>query len=221
MTRQKSVRTRKRTQVTSNGFTTYSQPPWRSSGSGRRASQVSLSSAQKTRNCCWNLRLLNSSSCVLRIGECSILQNISKRFRQLSFIIHLTCNTPDALDEITNYVAFFFSSSNPETDKLIFCNGDVLHKMQCVRGFGDWIDSILEFSQALHRMKLDVSSFSCLTALVIITGKSFNTPNFRRGDERENTPFSPNLNQNQSYFYISKNNSLHEDFIGVKNKAVR
>lgn len=185
MTRQKSVRARKRTQVTSNGFTTCSQPPWRSSGSGRRASQVSLSSAQKTRNCCWNLRLLNSSSCALHIGKWSILQNISKRFRQLSviiFIIHLTRNTPDALDEITNHVAFFFSSSNPETDKLIFCNGAVLHKMQCVRGFGDWIDSILEFSQALHRMKLDVSSFSCLTALVIITGESFNTPDFRRGD---------------------------------------
>ncbi|XP_053173240.1 nuclear receptor subfamily 4 group A member 1 [Scomber japonicus] len=61
--------------------------------------------------------------------------------------------------------------SNAEMDKLIFCNGAVLHKMQCVRSFGDWIDSILEFSQSLHRMKLDVSSFSCLTALVIITDR--------------------------------------------------
>ncbi|XP_044068587.1 nuclear receptor subfamily 4 group A member 1 [Siniperca chuatsi] len=61
--------------------------------------------------------------------------------------------------------------SNPEMDKLIFCNGAVLHKTQCVRSFGDWIDSILEFSQTLHRMKLDVSSFSCLTALVIITDR--------------------------------------------------
>ncbi|KAF7669048.1 hypothetical protein LDENG_00254580 [Lucifuga dentata] len=61
--------------------------------------------------------------------------------------------------------------SSPETDKLIFCNGVVLHKLQCVRGFGDWIDSILDFSQSLHRMKLDVSSFSCLTALVIITDR--------------------------------------------------
>ncbi|XP_074537736.1 nuclear receptor subfamily 4immunitygroup A member 1 [Halichoeres trimaculatus] len=61
--------------------------------------------------------------------------------------------------------------SDPETDKLIFCNGAVLHKTQCVRGFGDWIDSILEFSQSLHRMKLDVSSFSCLAALVIIADR--------------------------------------------------
>ncbi|XP_078111801.1 nuclear receptor subfamily 4immunitygroup A member 1 [Sander vitreus] len=61
--------------------------------------------------------------------------------------------------------------SNPDMDKLIFCNGAVLHKAQCVRGFGDWIDSILEFSQSLHRMRLDVSSFSCLTALVIIADR--------------------------------------------------
>ncbi|CAG03953.1 unnamed protein product, partial [Tetraodon nigroviridis] len=61
--------------------------------------------------------------------------------------------------------------SDPETEKLVFCKGTVLHKTQCVRGFGDWIDSILEFSQALRRMKLDVSSFSCLAALVIITDR--------------------------------------------------
>ncbi|XP_028266643.1 nuclear receptor subfamily 4immunitygroup A member 1 [Parambassis ranga] len=61
--------------------------------------------------------------------------------------------------------------SNPKMEKLIFCNGTVLHKTQCVRGFGDWIDSILEFSQSVHRMKLDVSSFACLTALVTITDR--------------------------------------------------
>lgn len=62
--------------------------------------------------------------------------------------------------------------SNPNEDKLIFCNGVVLHRSQCVRGFGDWIDSIVDFSQSLHRMNLDVTSFSCLAALVIITGES-------------------------------------------------
>uniref|UniRef100_A0A3P9M4P0 Nuclear receptor subfamily 4, group A, member 1 n=1 Tax=Oryzias latipes TaxID=8090 RepID=A0A3P9M4P0_ORYLA len=61
--------------------------------------------------------------------------------------------------------------SNPKMEKLIFCNGAVLHKTQCVRGFGEWIDSILEFSQSLHRMKLDVSSFSCLAALILITDR--------------------------------------------------
>ncbi|KAL4655606.1 nuclear receptor subfamily 4 group A member 1-like [Arapaima gigas] len=61
--------------------------------------------------------------------------------------------------------------SSPGTEKLIFCNGVVLHRMQCVRGFGDWIDSIMDFSQSLHRMNLDVSSFACLAALVIITDR--------------------------------------------------
>ncbi|KAM9860061.1 putative nuclear hormone receptor HR38 [Aulostomus maculatus] len=61
--------------------------------------------------------------------------------------------------------------SNPEKNKLIFCNGMVLHRMQCVRSFGDWIDSIMDFSQSLHRMNLDVSLFACLAALVIITDR--------------------------------------------------
>lgn len=63
--------------------------------------------------------------------------------------------------------------SNPEKNKLIFCNGVVLHRLQCVRSFGDWIDSIMDFSQNLHRMNLDISLFACLSALVIITGESF------------------------------------------------
>ncbi|XP_047663565.1 nuclear receptor subfamily 4 group A member 1 isoform X1 [Tachysurus fulvidraco] len=61
--------------------------------------------------------------------------------------------------------------SNPETDKLIFCNGVVLHRTQCVRGFGDWIDSIIEFSQGLQRLNLDLASFCCLATLVIITDR--------------------------------------------------
>uniref|UniRef100_A0A3B4B7Y9 Uncharacterized protein n=1 Tax=Periophthalmus magnuspinnatus TaxID=409849 RepID=A0A3B4B7Y9_9GOBI len=61
--------------------------------------------------------------------------------------------------------------SEPEQQKLVFCSGVVLHRLQCVRSFGDWIDSILDFSQSLHRMNLDVSLFSCLCALVIITDR--------------------------------------------------
>ncbi|XP_072305327.1 nuclear receptor subfamily 4immunitygroup A member 1 [Eucyclogobius newberryi] len=61
--------------------------------------------------------------------------------------------------------------SKSDTGKLVFCSGLVLHKRQCLTAFGDWIESILEFSQSLHRMKLDVSSFSCLAALVIITDR--------------------------------------------------
>nr|AAT09761.1 neural orphan nuclear receptor Nurr1 [Danio rerio] len=59
--------------------------------------------------------------------------------------------------------------SNLPEDKLIFCNGMVLHKLQCVRGFGEWIDSIVEFSSNLQSMSLDVSAFSCIAALTIVT----------------------------------------------------
>ncbi|MEQ2267441.1 hypothetical protein XENORESO_006069 [Xenotaenia resolanae] len=61
--------------------------------------------------------------------------------------------------------------SNPETGELIFCDGTVLHKTQCVRSFGEWIISILEFSQSLHCMKLDDEYLACLSALVIITDR--------------------------------------------------
>lgn len=61
--------------------------------------------------------------------------------------------------------------SDPDTGKMVFCNGMVLHKTQCMQSFGNWIESIVEFSQNLHRMKLDISSFSCLTALVLITDR--------------------------------------------------
>ncbi|TMS19100.1 Nuclear receptor subfamily 4 group A member 1 [Larimichthys crocea] len=61
--------------------------------------------------------------------------------------------------------------SNPDKNKLIFCNGLVLNRLQCVRSFGDWIDSIMDFSHSLHRMNLDISLFACLAALVIITDR--------------------------------------------------
>ncbi|XP_061127349.1 nuclear receptor subfamily 4 group A member 2-like [Syngnathus typhle] len=59
--------------------------------------------------------------------------------------------------------------SNPDEDKLIFCDGSVWHRLQCLRGFGEWIDSIVEFSNNLHRMNLDISTFSCICALALVT----------------------------------------------------
>ncbi|XP_026114838.1 nuclear receptor subfamily 4 group A member 2 [Carassius auratus] len=59
--------------------------------------------------------------------------------------------------------------SNLAEEKLMFCNGVVLHKLQCVRGFGEWIDSIVEFSSNLQNMSIDVSAFSCIAALTIVT----------------------------------------------------
>nr|XP_020656813.1 nuclear receptor subfamily 4 group A member 2 [Pogona vitticeps] len=59
--------------------------------------------------------------------------------------------------------------SNPVEGKLIFCNGVVLHRLQCVRGFGEWIDSIVEFSSNLQNMNVDISAFSCIAALAMVT----------------------------------------------------
>lgn len=62
--------------------------------------------------------------------------------------------------------------SNPEEGKLIFCDGSVWHRLQCLRGFGEWIDSIFEFSTNLQRMNLDVSTFSCICTLALVTGET-------------------------------------------------
>jgi nuclear receptor subfamily 4 group A member 2 len=55
--------------------------------------------------------------------------------------------------------------------KMVFCNGTVLHKQQCQRSFGDWLNAILEFSKSLHAMEIDISAFACLCALTLVTGK--------------------------------------------------
>lgn len=59
--------------------------------------------------------------------------------------------------------------SNPVEGKLIFCNGVVLHRLQCVRGFGEWVDAIAEFSSNLQSMNIDISAFSCIAALAMVT----------------------------------------------------
>ncbi|XP_041502020.1 nuclear receptor subfamily 4 group A member 1 [Microtus oregoni] len=61
--------------------------------------------------------------------------------------------------------------SKPDEGKLIFCSGLVLHRLQCARGFGDWIDSILAFSRSLKSLAVDVPAFACLSALVLITDR--------------------------------------------------
>ncbi|XP_064646082.1 nuclear receptor subfamily 4 group A member 2-like isoform X3 [Lineus longissimus] len=56
-----------------------------------------------------------------------------------------------------------------DIDKITFCTGLVLHRLQCLRSFGDWINSIIEFGLSLHRMELDLSSLACMAALTMIT----------------------------------------------------
>lgn len=55
------------------------------------------------------------------------------------------------------------------SESVVFCNGLVLHRSQCIAGFGEWIDSIIEFGQHLQRMTVDLSSLSCMAALTMIT----------------------------------------------------
>ncbi|XP_006009684.1 nuclear receptor subfamily 4 group A member 3 [Latimeria chalumnae] len=67
------------------------------------------------------------------------------------------------------FVLRLASRSIPVEDKFVFCNGLVLHRQQCLRGFGEWIDSIKEFSSNLQSLNLDISVLACLSALSIIT----------------------------------------------------
>uniref|UniRef100_W8C2E6 Probable nuclear hormone receptor HR38 n=1 Tax=Ceratitis capitata TaxID=7213 RepID=W8C2E6_CERCA len=59
--------------------------------------------------------------------------------------------------------------TRPNDYKLTFCNGMVMHKKQCEGVFGDWLDHILEFSNRLHTLEIDISSFACICALTVIT----------------------------------------------------
>ncbi|XP_035381965.1 nuclear receptor subfamily 4 group A member 3 isoform X1 [Electrophorus electricus] len=54
-------------------------------------------------------------------------------------------------------------------EKFVFCTGLVLHRLQCLRGFGEWLDSIRDFSSHLQSLSLDIPAFSCLSALVLLT----------------------------------------------------
>ncbi|XP_026139873.1 probable nuclear hormone receptor HR38 isoform X2 [Carassius auratus] len=54
-------------------------------------------------------------------------------------------------------------------EKFVFCTGLVLHRQQCLRGFGEWLDSIRDFSSHLQSLNLDMPAFSCLCALVLLT----------------------------------------------------
>ncbi|GFN83009.1 nuclear receptor subfamily 4 group a member 2 [Plakobranchus ocellatus] len=57
----------------------------------------------------------------------------------------------------------------PNDEKIIFENGQVFHRLQCMSTFGDWINSIVDFGLSLHRMALDISSLACMSALAMIT----------------------------------------------------
>lgn len=85
------------------------------------------------------------------------------------------------------FPSFLHLRSMLAEDKLVFCNGLVLHRFQCLRGFGEWLDSIRDFSTHLQSLNLDASAFACLAALVLLTGED-NTFTFNiwtRGERKE------------------------------------
>ncbi|GIY51866.1 probable nuclear hormone receptor HR38, partial [Caerostris extrusa] len=57
----------------------------------------------------------------------------------------------------------------PIDEKFTFCNGTVLSREQCQQIFGDWLNTILDFSASLHSMDIDISAFACLCALALVT----------------------------------------------------
>ncbi|XP_076040016.1 nuclear receptor subfamily 4 group A member 2-like isoform X3 [Oratosquilla oratoria] len=65
-------------------------------------------------------------------------------------------------------LAYRFMNS-PDDVKVVFDNGCVLHRAQCERSFGEWLQGILDFAASLKAMELDISAFACLSALTIIT----------------------------------------------------
>ncbi|KAK1895541.1 Nuclear receptor subfamily 4 group A member 3 [Dissostichus eleginoides] len=71
-------------------------------------------------------------------------------------------------------------------DKLIFCNGLVLHRFQCLRGFGEWLDSIRDFATHLQSLNLDASAFACLAALVLLTEQVPGLKDSKRVEELQN-----------------------------------
>lgn len=71
-------------------------------------------------------------------------------------------------------------------DKLVFCNGLVLHRFQCLRGFGEWLDSIRDFSTHLQSLNLDASAFACLSTLVLLTEQVPGLKDSKRVEELQN-----------------------------------
>ncbi|PIK44946.1 putative nuclear receptor subfamily 4 group A member 2 isoform X2 [Apostichopus japonicus] len=58
---------------------------------------------------------------------------------------------------------------DPNDELVTFCNGNVFHKEQCEQAFGDWLADIHGLGRVLTTLKVDLSSFACLSALVLIT----------------------------------------------------
>ena len=60
----------------------------------------------------------------------------------------------------------------PNSLKLTFCNGTVLHRQQVSSTFGDWLGGITELSKSLQAIDIDASAYACLSALTLVNGET-------------------------------------------------
>jgi len=56
----------------------------------------------------------------------------------------------------------------PNSMKLTFCNGTVVHRNQVRSTFGDWLNGITELSKSLQAIDIDASAYACLSALTLV-----------------------------------------------------
>ena len=68
-------------------------------------------------------------------------------------------------------LAFLSSRTLPNSMKLTFCNGTVLHRNQVRSTFGDWLNGITELSKSLQAIDIDASAYACLSALTLVNGE--------------------------------------------------
>lgn len=93
------------------------------------------------------------------------------------WLIHFLAAQKTIASSVTKW-PHLLPRSDPEEARLLFCDGSVWLRPQCLRGFGQWVDAILEFSAALQKMSLDVATISCLCSLVLLTGEAHHTSTY-------------------------------------------
>ncbi|XP_033127900.1 nuclear receptor subfamily 4 group A member 2-like isoform X2 [Anneissia japonica] len=105
---------------------------------------------------------------------CSSLDVIKSWARKIPGFTDLCPEDQELLLKSASFELFILKIAqrmNPDDDFLVFCHGNVLHKKQCQQAFGPWLDDIRQFSRTLHSLEIDISSFSCLCALVLVTDR--------------------------------------------------
>ncbi|XP_071943208.1 uncharacterized protein [Antedon mediterranea] len=105
---------------------------------------------------------------------CSSLDVIRIWARKIPGFTDLCLEDQELLLKAASFELFILKIAqrmNPDDDFLVFCHGNVLHKKQCQQAFGPWLDEIRQFSRTLHSLEIDISSFSCLCALVLVTDR--------------------------------------------------